>query len=264
MKLIFVGLSGYQYPHTRVRCYHFANMLREKYNIDTEVLSFRDNLAPHLSEVDMYESLNDKKRLLLTAKAIKSILVSGKSISYIQKAHTNSAAPYLLYKLLGKDYIFDYDDYDVNLSVLFHRGILNRLIFGTNKWDDILYKLASRARACVVSSRSLEKILSIYNSKVYRVPTGVDVNRFAPKEKADMPIKNFLWTGLVWGKEIFDSVVIMLEAFSELNKKHPDTNMTIIGSGQLMPQLKYLASKKYINVNFIDWVHPDDMPAKTF
>ena len=29
VNLVFVGLSGYQYPHTRVRCYNFARGLNE-------------------------------------------------------------------------------------------------------------------------------------------------------------------------------------------------------------------------------------------
>ncbi|HXK92871.1 MAG TPA: hypothetical protein PKV38_04230, partial [bacterium] len=61
MRILFIGHNGYGYPHTRVRCYHFARVLATMPDIETAVLSFRDDLAPHKSEAAMYENLRDRE-----------------------------------------------------------------------------------------------------------------------------------------------------------------------------------------------------------
>ncbi len=89
MKVIFIGLSGYEYSFTRVRCYHFAEILK-KYGIKTDILSFKDHLTPETTEAGMFATRIDKK-LWLTTKALKKLWKEKNAIFYIQKIHYNAA-----------------------------------------------------------------------------------------------------------------------------------------------------------------------------
>ena len=61
-KITFLGLSGYDYPHTRVRCYHFQREVDRREGINSEVLSWKDHLGPQYSEAKMYQ-LTDRQKL---------------------------------------------------------------------------------------------------------------------------------------------------------------------------------------------------------
>ena len=60
MKIIFIGINGYQIPYTRIRCYHFANILR-KYGLETEVLSYQEHLSSQYNGTQMLQ-LNDREK----------------------------------------------------------------------------------------------------------------------------------------------------------------------------------------------------------
>jgi len=121
MRIVFIGHSGWDYPHTRIRCYGFAKALKQR-GFDTHVLSFKDHLARERSEADMYAALRDRDKMDLVVRAIRRLWPDRKSLLYVQKAHFHSAAPYLLSRFAGARYILDYDDYDVPLSNFFTAG----------------------------------------------------------------------------------------------------------------------------------------------
>jgi len=109
MKIMFIGLSGYDYPFTRVRCYHFAKILKE-YGIESEVLSFKDHLAPEIEESEIFD-LEDGDKLKLIRKAFWRLFrEKDDTVFYIQKIHYNAAAPFLLHRLRKTKFILDYDD----------------------------------------------------------------------------------------------------------------------------------------------------------
>ncbi|MBE7561107.1 hypothetical protein HS125_20025 [bacterium] len=176
--LFFVGLSGYQYPHTRVRCYHFARALAERHAVPTEVLSFRDDLAPEKSERAMYE-LTDREKMRLVLAGLRRLWPRRDAVFYVQKALFHAAAPFTLSRLGRNSYIYDCDDYDIPLSQFFARGRWNRLFFGSHKWDEITYRLARRALCCVAASHRLVEFFAPPSpclSGAYRV----DVDAFRP------------------------------------------------------------------------------------
>ena len=264
MKVVFIGHSGAQYPHTRVRCYGFAKAL-EAHGIETEVLSFKDHLAEHLREEDMYAALRDRDKMALVLRATGRLLKHRGDLLYIQKAHFHSAAPWLLHRYLGAKYILDYDDYDVPLSNFFARGRWNRLFFGSNRWDTITEKLARGAVGCVVSSHGLEEYISPLNERQIRVETGVDTSRFCPPSSPrdpDAPLTYF-WNGLVWGDEIFDSVAMAIRAFEKVYAKNSDTRLLIVGGGFQWDRLIEYCKDKYdhIPITLRGWFPPDAMPA---
>ncbi len=263
MRILFIGHNGYDYPHTRVRCYHFAKALSSFADVEAGVLSFRDDLAPHLAEADIY-SASDIRKLTLTTKALYTLLSHRDTILYIQKAHFHAAAPFFMHRLgFFSDYIFDYDDYDIPLSNFFSRGVWNRLFFGTNQWDQITYHLASRAKGCVCASHELMNVLNPYNQTIQYIPTGVDHNAFTPNKTQMSSDKTvFLWNGLIWGKPILDNLLFLFRAFDIANHEMAPYSLKIIGGGEGWQDAKTIASERFstIPIEWVEWAKPNEMP----
>lgn len=262
IRVLFVAHSGYGYPHSRVRCYHFARVLAEQPGFETAVLSFRDDLAPHRSEEAMYFGLRDRHKALLTLKAIPRLIAERRSIIYIQKAHFHSAAPFFLHRLgILPRTIFDYDDYDIPLSNFFGRGVWNSLFFGTNRWDEITYRHARRALGCVASSYRLEEFLRVYNPRVVRVPTGVDTQLFHPGSRSSSEVV-YLWNGIIWGEPIYENVRLIVRSFPDVVRAVPRARLLIVGEGRLWDRLLAdLAQEDRLPVSTRSSVPPAEMPG---
>lgn len=264
MRIVFIGHSGEQYPHTRVRCYGFARVLRER-GFDTEVLSFKDHLADHLHEEDMYANLRDREKMKLVLRGAWKLFRDPADLFYIQKVHFHTASPYLLHRILRRKYVLDYDDYDVPLSNFFHRGRWSRLLFGSHEWDVITEKVARNAVGTVVSSHALEKYMEPRNRHVVRIETGVDAHDFRPPREArpvDAPL-TFLWNGIVWGDEIFNCVVMAIQAFERVAEEFPHSRLLIVGGGFHWQRLIDFAKQQYDHVPLIfqGWYPPQAMPS---
>jgi len=260
MKINFVGINGYDFPYTRVRCYHFAEKLKE-HGLDTSVLSYRDHLAPHYTGIQML-GLDDKTKLLLNMEAFKRLHSEPEALLYIQKLHYHSAAPYMLSRMGRNKYVFDYDDWDVDRSPLFDDIFLNNLFFKSNDPDKITRTLASEALCCVASSRYLEKYLKESNPNVFYIPTGVNLNRFKKKSVKKEDTVKFVWTGQIWGKVIFDNIVFLLKCFKLTHEREKNVSLVIVGGGDWMKHVKEVIEKDFNHcpVKIVEWLHPDNIP----
>jgi len=258
-KIIFTGISGYDYPHVRVRCYNFASEVA-KHGYETEVLSFRDHLGPHLSEQRMY-GLSDRWKLILSARALKFLFKRRGTVLYLQKIHFHSAVPVLLARLGVVKLIFDLDDWDETCLSLFRLSILNKLFFGSSDYTTIVAKVSEKAEFCVVASHALKEILDKFSERVHLLHTGVDSEKFNYYERPDKPEIICGWTGLIWGDTVFNSTMMMLEAFSKAYSNNDRLRLRIIGAGQMMPLFKQRIENDFseLPVEIIDWVHPDKM-----
>jgi len=262
-KLIFVGLSGYQYPHTRVRCYHFARALEGRPGILPSVLSFKDDLAPEKTERDMYE-LRDREKLRLTWRALRRLWGERGAVFYVQKALFHAAAPFLLSRLGRNQYIYDCDDYDIPLSQFFGRGRWNRLCFGDHRWDEITFKMARRAKCCVAASHYLFDFLKKYNPRVYLIHTGVDTDVFHPPETPRPeggPV--FFWNGLIWGPVIVENLQFLFRCFARVQELHPTAQLRIVGGGIMEDAVHHYHQTKlpHVKVDYTSWLDPREMPA---
>lgn len=263
-RIVFVGLSGYAYPHTRVRCFHFARELAKYPDMETEVVSFRDHLAPEYSEVDMFGGVRDLRKIQLAWRCAKRLWPEKGSLLYVQKVHYHAAAPYQLYRLGRNPYVFDYDDYDVQLSVFFRRGTFNRLFFGTRDWEKITRRFARNAATCVVSSHLLQELVAAWNPSVHLVHTGVDPAQFqAGTRDDDRGRVRVLWTGLVWGQEILDNVAFLLRCFARARARVAEMELQLVGGGQYIDRLRALIAERYAGepIELVDWVDPREMPG---
>ncbi|MFB3788301.1 MAG: glycosyltransferase family 4 protein [bacterium] len=265
MRVLFIGHNGYGYPHTRVRCYHFARALAALPGIETAVLSFRDDLAPHKSEAAMYDNLRDRDKLVLTGKAAFRLLGERNTLLYIQKAHFHAAAPYLLHRLgwLPR-YVLDYDDYDIPLSNFFGRGLWNQIFFGSRRWDEITFRLARQAMGCVAASHELVNLLREHNPRVEFIPTGVDGEVFSPP--ASRPARDrlvFLWNGLVWGPPIVHNLMLLFRAFQRALPRISHAGLRIVGGGAEWEAIRARTANEFPGVpaEWLDWVDPHEMPG---
>lgn len=261
MRVVFIGLSGYDYPFVRVRCYDFARELA-KHGVSTEVISFRDHLSGGLSEVDMWNR-GDGEKLRMNFRALGRLLRERGSIFYIQKIHYNAAAPFLLARLGLNRYILDYDDWDHGIHCLFKRPWLNRLFWGRGEYVDILKEVVGRAMCCVVSSEFLVERLSGYNRNIFLIPTGVDVNRFRGAVRPRHERAVFGWNGVVWGEIMYENMAFMLECFSAVAERHPNVALKMVGAGQFMWRVKELIAERYsgLDIELGDWISFSEMPS---
>jgi len=274
MKIIFIGHSGYQYPHVRIRCYHFASVLK-KMGMETEVLSFKDHLLPpQYSEETMY-ALRDRRKIQLTLKAFLRLLGEKGNIFYVQKLLFHAAIPFLLSRLGRNRYILDCDDWDAQYGTLYKSRELNRFFFdiparsdsygniAPEDYNKVLMKYAGEALGCVVSSHSLLDIMSKVNDRTFYVPTGVDDEKFNNNStKKDGNTITFSWTGIVWGEVIFDNMLFLLHCFSALRSKYPNIRLKILGGGQYMGRVKQVVESVYNNdgIEVLGTIKADEVP----
>ncbi len=263
MNILFIGINGHEYPHTRVRCYQFAEQLAKYPGIRTSVLSFRDHLSDY-NEVEIY-NLRDRDRLRLTWRALPKLLKPLNTLFYVHKIHYHAALPFFLHRLGAYRYILDYDDYDVDLMVSFKHSLLNRLFFGSNDPQAITQQLATHALGCVASSKYLMDYLKQFNENVGYISTGTDTTKFPFINRQDKPRPvTFLWNGVVWRDEILQSLLLTLRSFQRVVRLVPEVHLKIVGDGPFMEQvdrgLKDEFSDITRHVERIPWVESDQMP----
>lgn len=259
MTIIFTGISGYEYPHTRVRCYHFSREL-VRHGLKSEVLSYRDTLKPVFSEVQMY-GIPDRWKIILNMKALRYLLQRKNSTIYLQKIHYHAAVPLMLARMGTHRLVFDLDDWDEGCLCLFRNPLLNRLFFGGSNYRRIVEKAAALSDFCVVASHSLKEVLDRMHRRVYLLHTGVDSDRFSYLRRPHHEEIVCGWTGLVWGDTVLKSVLMMLECFSRAWRREPRLRLRLIGAGQLMPLIRQEIHLHYddVPVEIVDWIHPDRM-----
>ncbi|MBN1424600.1 glycosyltransferase family 4 protein [Candidatus Fermentibacteria bacterium] len=264
----FIGLSGFEYPHTRVRCYRFAEVLAA-HGYRTQVFSLHDRLAPRVPEAAMY-GLSDPHRLWLILVAALRLLLRPQALLYVQKIHYHALAALLVHRLTGAPYVLDYDDWEVGtdpygvpLFCGFKDPRLTRSLFGSENPERILCRVAQRAIFAVGASRFLVERLSEFTDRVVYVPTGVDAARFQPRATPH-PGVVILWNGVVWGKMIRDNVLLLLRALPAVILARPDVRVRIIGGGAYMEEVHRSAESMGLldHVDFPGWIPPDAMPGE--
>ena len=263
MRVLFVGQNGYGYPHTRVRCYHFARALKDAYpEYDASVLSFRDDLCPERSEEAMYANLRDRDKRRLVGMAKARLAQERDSLVIVQKAHFHAAAPYSMRKQLNQGYLYDCDDYDVPLPNVFGRPLWNWWFFGAKTPARITENVARNARGCIASSRWLADWLSQYNGQVAYIPTGVDIERFKPPAERDPERKvTFLWNGIVWGEPVYQNVSMAIRCFGRACERLTNAELLIVGEGAMWDRvLTDISQDAEVPIRYRWAVKPDKMP----
>lgn len=259
MRVVFIGLSGYDHPYVRVRCHHFAGLLRER-GVKTDVLSFKEAFSPRVADDGMLR-LREGEKLAQTIRAAARLLRERGSILYVQKAHWHAAAPFLLRRLGLNRLILDYDDWDLDRSPFFGSDGLNRLFFGAVGAEPITAAVARRAHAVVASSAPLRELMLRYNPATFLVPTGVDTERFRrSRPHAEGPV-TAVWCGKVWGEVIYNNLRFCIDCVADARRVRPALRLVVAGDGAWMGRVEeYARERGGGGVDFAGWIPPDRMP----
>lgn len=254
MKIIFITREGYDLAGARIRCYNFAKELRN-YGINTEVLSFADHLGAKSGKEEYKLRLRDKVKYNL--KAIEKLKKEKEAIFFLNRFHYHSFAPWILSILNGNKLILDLDDWEIRENPEYYFGF-----WPSSKAEFLTRRLAKQAVCCLGASRFLVEYLSQFNKKTYYIPSGVDTEKFKPKEiNKDNSKIIFSWIGTIHRKDDVENIRFAIECFLELRKKYRNIFLEIAGKGIYFEELeKTLNGVEDNNISLKGWINPDEMP----
>lgn len=130
-----------------------------------------------------------------------------------------------------------------------------------NKAKKVELDIIKKVNAIIVVSSPLKKYFSSLsdsiNSKVLVTPNAINPSSIITNKENQLIIKktleiedNFIF-GFVGSILSYHGVNLLIEAFSKINKAHKNTKLLIVGNGNIIPQLKTLATKLNISKDVI-------------
>ncbi|MBN2121096.1 MAG: glycosyltransferase [Candidatus Omnitrophica bacterium] len=255
MRVIFITREGYNQPGGRIRSYGFARELKKR-GVDTEVFSFADNLGAKAG--DRERNFAVRQKLPLIFKGIKHLFSKRNCLFVVNRFNYHSFSPWMCSLINKNPYIFDMDDWEAREDLGYYLGLLPK-----SKAEFLTRVFAKRSKLCIAASSYLEGYLSKINKKVYKIPTGVDLEAFKPKTFSKNNRKViFSWHGLINRKDTLEELAFMMRCFLSVNKKFTSTELWIKGSGIFIEDfLKLLAQLNSPNIKYIPWSSPDSIPS---
>ena len=257
MKVIFITREGYNLSGARVRCYGFARELK-KYNIETEVFSFADDLGAKCGEKEFEMGLVDKIRYNMRAFRRLQGEINDNSVIFMQRLNYHSLAPFLISLLEKNKFIFDCDDWNIRENPVYYLGI-----YPSSKMEYLTRKIVKYSDIGIVASKFLKEYLEKFNSKVHYIPTGVDTDFFKPKNNnRDTTQITFSWIGTVYHKEMGENIKSILYAFSVLVNKYDNIFLDFVGKGKYLTEIKNGLGNVYCKdrIRFYGWIPPEQIP----
>ncbi len=253
MKIIFITREGYNLAGARIRCYNFSRELRN-YGIDTETLSFCDNLGAKDGKDESRMGIVDK--ISLNYRAFKKIK-DKKAILYIQRFNYHSFAPYLAHLFNKNRIILDFDDWEMRENPKYYFGF-----YPSSKAHFFTRLIAKESIFCITASRFLQKFLSEFNKKVYYIPSGVDTELFKPSLDGLSEKKIiFSWVGTLHKKEYIENLEFALSCFHLLRKRYLHIYFDITGDGIYRSDLEKIINRyNDQNISLTGWINPDAIP----
>ena len=235
MKLIFITRESYKEPGARTRCYDFSLKLNKK-GLNTEVFSFADKLGAKSGKDDVKFAFKEKLEYMY--KAYKFLSKEADNSVFIVNRFNYHTIPVWIISFFRKiPFIFDMDDWEAREDI----GINN--LFPKSKAEMLTRLFAKNSLFCIAASKYLEDYLSQYNSKVYYIPTGVDLNIFYPSDRREKTNFVFSWHGSLNRKEIVEYIQFIMDCFLVLYPKYMFIRLYIAGDGIFKKELEILIKK---------------------
>jgi glycosyltransferase involved in cell wall biosynthesis len=263
--VIFVTQDPRRIAPARARCYNFAEILQQKYNLKTRVLSFVDHLGmPDLGSGPV-DFITDDVKLRLNADAMRYLLRHPKSIFYVQKTGYHFLSVLGAAVFNGNRIILDLDDHD------FHHNSWPQLdkYLPSFRTPEAHVAMIEASTAVVVASHEIQKTLEDRGVTPFFLPTVPDLQRFSPSDglKKILPKTDKVriwWGGDVFG-HVFDNVVLAFEHIASMPQQTRDKiEVVLCGYGDtyylLAKHLKERFSSAF-QMTELGAIAPDDMPA---
>lgn len=258
MKVLFCTREDRHLSGARVRCYGLAAEL-SKYGIEAEVFSFAQQLGAKCGEREF--EMGWARKIIYNVRAWRYLKkrMGPDTVIFMQRLNYHSLAPWFISWLGKRKFIFDCDDWNMREDPVYYFGF-----FPSSKMEYFTRKLARYADACIASSDYLKEYLSVFNQKVYYLPTGVNTQIFSPQPKPSKDSRIiFSWIGTAYHPEMAENLRFILEAFAVLAEKHDNIFLSLAGEGkyfsQLISQLNNFKYKERV-VNE-GWIAPEQVPA---
>jgi len=254
MKFIFTTRESYQEPGARIRCYNFSERLRRK-GINASVFSFVEQLGAKSGKDETDFRLRDKLRCVYGG--VRAVSKKTNENVFIVNRFNYHAIPVWLVSQIKKiPFIFDMDDWEAREDIGFRfSGFILK-----SKAEYLTRLFAGGSLFCIAASLYLKDYLSQFNKKVYYLPTGVDIEKFALqsyKEKKDFI---FSWHGSVNRIEVIDYIQFIIECFLAVQKKYPLIKLFIAGDGIFGRQLERLIAKYNCRQIVHNKINHEDVP----
>lgn len=262
--VIFVAQDGYTLAPARVRCYSFAKLLNQR-GLRAEVLSFHDHLGAPL-QGSRVNGMPLEDRLRFNAAAVDLLALNPRAVIYLQKTGYHTLACMIAAGRNGNPIILDYDDYDLEC----HSFCELETWLPDLAPDRLLRSVASRAYACIASSRSILDIVAPYNPRAILIHTVADQEVFTTQGR-DRPRSrlgdavNILWCGDVWGHIPMKDLFFAAEAFAALPAAvREQARFHIIGFGGAWETTRERLRRRYqgeARLVLHDFTPPAEMPG---
>lgn len=254
-KVLFFSFEGVKVAPARVRCYHFAEVLKRQ-GVDASVFAYWDEYRRLAHFPFPFRRIWETEKLLLDAVTLFRLLPRGPMTIMEQRPNYDFLVPLLLKLINGSRVVMDIDDW-----------ILSYKVFGPVEVRHMLSFFGSYCDTCIVSSHRLQKRLSRHFRSLPLLPTYADHRRFTPAE-ASAPAGPvlFSWVGTIFQDFTYDNVMFMIEAFAmacDKRGRRDEACVEIVGGGDFYDKVKQQIETRFAQypVRLRPWMAPDDMPA---
>lgn len=250
-EILFLSQEGFTVAPTRIRSYFFAEKLASLGNA-TRVLAFWDDIYK-------FEHLPDRpvfgvERVVVALRAVHRLIADPPAVIIEQRPTYDLLTTSIVRWLRGTTVIFDIDDWIGDYTWFYPLRV-----------EAVLPRFRSIASACIVSSTRLERELAPIFPVTVKIPTYVDTKVFRPREvERSSPEVVFGWNGTLFQEFMFESLSVMLKAFSLACDRLGGSTaiaMEIAGTGDYFPKLEELLAKDYSEypIRIKGWLDPRTM-----
>lgn len=244
-------------PGARVRCYKFAEYLRQ-FGMDAHVMSYKDHLG---AKDGVQESMmGDAERIWRNIKAFFRFSRTSDTILCLQRIHYHYLGAFMAHEAWGCKLVLDVDDWDLKYNPF---NGLSKIPWLRGKY--LHTKIGRISECCIAASKNLERFLKNINPKTYYIPTGVDTDQFdialtKKNNRRDSDVV-FSWVGTVFRKDNVENLLFIIEKFAQLNAKNKNVRLEIVGGGPLMGSvISYMEhSCRDANIKLVGWINPSDI-----
>ena len=255
MKFIFISREGKENAGARLRAYGWAKVLRDRYNLDTEVFSFADNLGGAAGVNEGNFGAYDK--LIIAARSITTLIKYKNPCCFIiNRINYHSFPVSMICKLKRINLILDVDDWEAkdlsrNRSFSFSEYFM--------KW------LAKKSIFCIGASKFMVDYLKKYNNKTYYLPTGADLTCFRDFPYSDNENNKIVlsWHGTINREENIAEIKLLADVFSLLMKRGLGSlvELRIKGGGFFYKDVvSILKNMKVEYITIFPWSKWQDIP----
>ncbi|MCP4649207.1 MAG: glycosyltransferase family 4 protein [PVC group bacterium] len=254
MKLTFITRENLDMPAVRVRCFGFAQNLKE-FGFDTKVFSYAHDLGAKSGKDERL--LRGRDKIRLNIRAFKR-LFNDDSILFVQRFNYHSFAPFFI-KLAGRrKLVFDLDDWEARENIDYYFGRIP-----SSKAEIGMRVMAKHSNLCIGASWFLRDFLARYSQNVIYIPTGVDTDIFYPEEDASIKEEVVLsWLGTMHRQDNVENIKFFIDCFQELCLQFNNIKLDIVGDGLYAQEVQKLVQPTdKSRIRLKPWLNPSDVPA---